>query len=188
MRTELVRLHKRVGRTTIYVTHDQVEAMTMANRIVLMHKGVIQQVGTPDEVYSHPANTFVATFVGSPPMNLFQGNVKSIDGGGRFVGAFEFPLEGVGTAQGPVTLGIRPEQVQIVPTGTPQALGATVEMVERIGADSFVVSQIASGVTINARVDASKRIKEGDRVAVRLPAAELRLFDAAGLAVSKGES
>jgi ABC-type sugar transport system ATPase subunit len=73
--------------------------------------------------------------------------------------------------------------VQIVPTDTPQALGATVELVERVGADSFVVSQIASGVTITARVDAAKAIREGDRIAVRLPMAELRLFDAAGLAV-----
>jgi ABC-type sugar transport system ATPase subunit len=183
MRTELVRLHKRVGRTTIYVTHDQVEAMTMANRIVLMHKGVIQQVGTPSEVYSRPANTFVATFVGSPPMNLFQGRVESTGDGRKFAGAFELPLDGIAAAEGIATLGIRPEQVQIVPTDTPQALGATVELVERVGADSFVVSQIASGVTITARVDASKPIQEGDRIAVRLPMAELRLFDAAGLAV-----
>ncbi|MES1151820.1 MAG: sn-glycerol-3-phosphate ABC transporter ATP-binding protein UgpC [Dongia sp.] len=181
MRTELVRLHKRVGRTTIYVTHDQVEAMTMANRIVLMHKGVIQQVGTPSEVYSRPANTFVATFVGSPPMNLFPGRVDD----GTFIGAFGLPLEGVAAAEGAATLGIRPEQVQLVSTGTPGALAATVELVERVGADSFVVSQIASGVTITARVDGAKQIKEGDRVAVRLPPAELRLFDAAGLAVSR---
>ena len=183
MRTELVRLHKRVGRTTIYVTHDQVEAMTMANRIVLMHKGVIQQVGTPSEVYSRPANTFVATFVGSPPMNLFQGRIDAGGGRRKFVGAFELPLEGIAAAVGNATLGIRPEQVQIVPVDTPQALGATVELVERVGADSFVVSQIASGVTITARVDASKPIRDGDRIAVRLPPAELRLFDAAGLAL-----
>jgi sn-glycerol 3-phosphate transport system ATP-binding protein len=181
MRTELVRLHKRVGRTTIYVTHDQVEAMTMANRIVLMHKGVIQQVGTPSEVYSRPANTFVATFVGSPPMNLFPGRVET----GTFIGAFEMSLEGMAAADGAATLGIRPEQVQLVPTETPGALGATVELVERVGADSFVVSQIASGVTITARVDGAKQIMEGDRVAVRLPAAELRLFDADGLAVPR---
>jgi ABC-type sugar transport system ATPase subunit len=73
MRTELVRLHKRVGRTTIYVTHDQVEAMTMANRIVLMHKGVIQQVGTPAKSIRRRPTRFVATFVGSPPMNLIRG-------------------------------------------------------------------------------------------------------------------
>jgi ABC-type sugar transport system ATPase subunit len=185
MRTELVRLHKRVGRTTIYVTHDQVEAMTMASRIVLMHKGVIQQVGTPSEVYSHPANTFVATFVGSPPMNLFPGRIESAGGCRKFIGAFTQPLEGIAAADGTATLGIRPEQVQIVPAGTLRALDATVELVERVGADSFVVSEIADGVTINARVDAARPITEGDRVAVYLPPAELRLFDAAGLAVAR---
>jgi ABC-type sugar transport system ATPase subunit len=158
MRTELVRLHKRVGRTTIYVTHDQVEAMTMANRIVLMHKGVIQQVGTPSEVYSHPANTFVATFVGSPPMNLFQGRVEYAAGCRKFVGAFELPLQGIAAADGAATLGIRPEQVQIVPADTPQALAATVELVERVGADSFVMSQLGNGATVNARVDAANQV------------------------------
>jgi len=187
MRTELVRLHKRVGRTTIYVTHDQVEAMTMANRIVLMHKGVIQQVGTPAEVYARPANTFVATFVGSPPMNLFQGRIASEGGCRRFVGAFEQALDGIVPAsmgEGPATLGIRPEQVQLVGTDVPQALSGTVELVERVGADSFVVSQIGNGTTVTARVDAATRISEGDRIGVQLPPAELRLFDSDGLAVA----
>jgi ABC-type sugar transport system ATPase subunit len=185
MRAELVRLHKRVGRTTIYVTHDQVEAMTMANRIVLMHQGAIQQVGTPDEVYSRPANTFVATFVGSPPMNLFQGRIEA--GSRRFVGAFDLPLDGAvpaSCANAAATLGIRPEQVQIVGTDTPRSLPATVELVERVGADSFVVSQISPGTTITARVDAARRIREGDRLAVLLPRDGLRLFDAAGKAMS----
>lgn len=157
----------------------------MANRIVLMHQGVIQQVGTPSEVYSRPANTFVATFVGSPPMNLFAGRVESGGGCRKFVGSFALPLDGIVAAEGAATLGIRPEQVQIVAPDTPQALAATVELVERVGADSFVVSQIADGVTINARVDAARPIKEGDRVAVRLPSPELRLFDAAGFAVPR---
>jgi ABC-type sugar transport system ATPase subunit len=187
MRTELVRLHKRVGRTTIYVTHDQVEAMTMANRIVLMHRGVIQQVGTPAEVYARPANTFVATFVGSPPMNLFQGQIAAQGGGRTFVGSFQLPLDGIvpaSLAGGPATLGIRPEQVQLVGTDVPQALSGTVELVERVGADSFVVSQLGNGTTVTARVDAATRISEGDRIGVRLPPAELRLFDAEGLAVA----
>ena len=80
MRTELLRLHRRVGRTTVYVTHDQVEAMTMADRVVVMQAGVIQQVGKPADVYRHPANLFVATFVGSPPMNLFAGQLVTRDG------------------------------------------------------------------------------------------------------------
>jgi ABC-type sugar transport system ATPase subunit len=188
MRTELVRLHKRVGRTTIYVTHDQVEAMTMANRIVLMHKGVIQQVGTPTEVYSRPANTFVATFVGSPPMNLFQGRIETAGNGRKFVGPFELPLNGMGSAlaDGPATLGIRPEKVQIAKADAPHALAGIVELVERVGADSFVVTQLGDGVSVNARVDAATSIREGDRVALALPPGELRLFDADGIAVKEG--
>ena len=184
MRTELVRLHKRVGRTTIYVTHDQVEAMTMANRIVLMHKGIIQQVGTPGEVYSRPANTFVATFVGSPPMNLFNGRVETASGCRKFVGPFELPLDGMVPAaltDGPVTLGIRPEKVQLT-TDAQQALAGTVELVERVGADSFVVTQLGNGAAVTARVDAAVPIKEGDRVGLKLPPGELRLFDADGIA------
>jgi ABC-type sugar transport system ATPase subunit len=187
MRTELVRLHKRVGRTTIYVTHDQVEAMTMATRIVLMHQGAIQQVGTPDEVYSRPANTFVATFVGSPPMNLFRGRIETDVSGRRFVGAFDLPLDGAipaSCAGGAATLGIRPEQVQIVGVDTPRGLPGTVELVERVGADSFVVSQIGQNATITARVDAARKIREGDRVAVLMLPAGLRLFDATGNAIS----
>ena len=159
----------------------------MANRIVLMHKGVIQQVGTPAEVYARPANTFVATFVGSPPMNLFQGRIAFEGGGRSFVGAFQLPLDGIAPASmaaGAATLGIRPEQVQIVGVETPQALSGTVELVERVGADSFVVSQIGNGTTVTARVDAATRLSEGDRIGVRLPPAELRLFDADGIAVA----
>ncbi|HEU5430274.1 MAG TPA: ABC transporter ATP-binding protein, partial [Thermomicrobiales bacterium] len=91
MRTELLKLHRRVGRTTIYVTHDQVEAMTMANRIVVMRDGVVQQVGTTDDVYQHPANTFVAMFVGSPPMNLIDGHVKADGDGYRLDGPLAIP-------------------------------------------------------------------------------------------------
>ncbi|MEZ5832394.1 MAG: hypothetical protein R3D05_14565 [Dongiaceae bacterium] len=89
MRTELLRLHKRVGRTTIHVTHDQIEAMTMADRIVLMNKGEIQQIGSPAEIYEAPANTFVAKFVGSPPMNLIEGRVDVTAGGPVFGGAVQ---------------------------------------------------------------------------------------------------
>src|SRR5262249_28394837 len=143
MRTELVRLHKRVGRTTIYVTHDQVEAMTMANRIVLLHKGLIQQVGTPADVYATPANTFVATFVGSPRMNLIGRRIESTDGQRLFRGAVDVPLNGLAPpalADGPATLGIRPEQVALVGADEPQALSAAVELVERVGPDSFVLA------------------------------------------------
>ena len=179
MRSELVRLHKRVGRTTIYVTHDQVEAMTMANRIVLMHKGVVQQVGTPAEVYSTPANIFVATFVGSPPMNLVKGRVE----GGRFTGPLDLALDGVASngLSGHATLGIRPEHVVVGDGG----FAATVERVERVGADSYVTATTGGAVTLTARVDAASTLREGDAITLRLPARHLRLFDAAGNLASR---
>jgi multiple sugar transport system ATP-binding protein len=187
MRTELVRLHKRVGRTTIYVTHDQVEAMTMANRIVLLHKGIVQQVGTPAEVYAAPANVFVATFVGSPAMNLLRGRVESTGGRRLFRGAVELVLDGLAPAalgEGPATLGIRPEQVALVGASEPEAHSASVELVERVGPDSFVLAHLADGTALNIRVDAATPIREGDRIFVRLPLARLRLFDACGIAVA----
>ncbi|HVO01081.1 MAG TPA: sn-glycerol-3-phosphate ABC transporter ATP-binding protein UgpC [Candidatus Cybelea sp.] len=183
MRTELIRLHKRVGRTTIYVTHDQVEAMTMASRIVLMHKGVIQQVGTPAEVYATPANTFVATFVGSPPMNLFAGRIESQGAARLFRGPFDLALDRLAPpslADGAATIGIRPEQVRLVGAGEVGAMPARVELIERVGPDSFVLTQVAAGANVIARIDAARPIREGDRVFVLLPPAQLRLFDAEG--------
>src|SRR6185437_8641403 len=88
MRTELLRLHRRVGRTTIYVTHDQIEAMTMADWLVVMRDGLVQQVGRPDDVYGKPANTYVATFVGTRSMNLFEGRIATTNRSRRFEGVF----------------------------------------------------------------------------------------------------
>ena len=107
MRAELKHLLAELGTTTIYVTHDQVEAMTLADRIVILDDARIQQVGTPASIYAHPANTFVAGFIGSPPMNLLEGRIE----GGRFIhagGAFAAPGR-----QGPVRLGIRPEDIRL---------------------------------------------------------------------------
>ncbi len=188
MRTELVRLHKRVGRTTIYVTHDQVEAMTMANRIVLMHRGVIQQVGSPGEVYSTPANTFVATFVGSPPMNLFKGRIESSAGGRMFRGPFDLPVEGLAPpafADGPVALGIRPEHIHVLDPGDATGLAAVVDLVERVGPDSYLWALANDATSLTARVDAASAIREGDRICIRFPLQHLRLFDAAGTRVAK---
>jgi multiple sugar transport system ATP-binding protein len=183
MRTELLKLHRRVGRTTIYVTHDQVEAMTMANRIVVMRDGVIQQVGTTDEVYQHPANTFVAVFVGSPPMNLIAGNVKADGGRYRFEGPISLPLAGLSGGEltdDRVTVGIRPENVALAAPDEPCAIPGRVELIEAVGSDAFLSVAVAEGTTITARVPAASGIREGDRVGLRLPPDQLRLFDAAG--------
>jgi ABC-type sugar transport system ATPase subunit len=188
MRSELVRLHKRVGRTTIYVTHDQVEAMTMASRIVVMHRGIVQQVGTPTAVYSTPANVFVATFVGSPPMNLLPGRLESQAGQRMFRGPLDLAIDGVppdNLADGPVTLGIRPEHVQLVEPGDGTGFATRVELVERVGPDSYLLLQLGEMRPLTVRVDGASPIQEGDGISIRLPRQHLRMFDAAGIRVEK---
>jgi ABC-type sugar transport system ATPase subunit len=182
MRTELLRLHKRVGRTTIYVTHDQIEAMTMADRIVLMDKGEIQQIGSPGEIYDAPANTFVAKFVGSPPMNLVEGGIEPGPGGLFFRGAVRVPVGGAftGLSAGPATLGIRPEHIEIVAAAHPDAIAAKVDLVERVGSNSNVLLVIAERASLFASVNADTAVREGDEVHIRIPPQQVRFFDAAG--------
>ena len=182
MRTELLRLHKRVGRTTVYVTHDQVEAMTMADRIVVLRDGVVQQVGTTAEVYGRPANRFVATFVGSPPMNLFGGRLESADGRPLFVGPVRLPLTGPlpAGAAGEITLGIRPEAIELVADGADGALPATVELVESVGADQYLSVSLGADSRAIVRVGADRAVAEGAAVHVRLGPSGIHLFDAAG--------
>jgi ABC-type sugar transport system ATPase subunit len=186
MRTELLRLHKRVGRTTVYVTHDQVEAMTMADRIVVMRGGVVQQVGTTAEVYGRPANRFVATFVGSPPMNLFAGHLTSTDGGLAFDGAVRVRLGRLTSADGldeGVTLGVRPEAIELVGQDAPDAIPAAVELVESVGADQYISVSLPEGAAAILRVGADRLMGEGDAVHIRFAPSGIHLFDAAGVRV-----
>ncbi len=183
MRSELLKLHKRVGRTTVYVTHDQVEAMTMANRIVVMRDGVVQQVGTTSEVYNRPTNTFVALFVGSPPMNLLRGQLAASDGQYRFAGSISIPLDGpvpTGLGEGEITLGIRPENVELTTSATDDAIPGQVELVEAIGSDSFLSVAVADDTSVMVRVPANSDVKEGDRISLRFPQNRLLIFDASG--------
>ena len=183
MRTELLKLHRRVGRTTVYVTHDQIEAMTMADRIVVMRDGRIQQIGTPDEVYAHPATTFVATFVGSPPMNLFRGRLDGSAEAMSFQGAFELTHDALGwrgLPDGPVTLGIRPEHILVLGAGSPGAIPATIDLVENVGADSFLSVAVGSDQTAWVRTSAETTLVEGDHVSLHLLPDHIRWFDADG--------
>ncbi|HEV8066028.1 MAG TPA: ABC transporter ATP-binding protein, partial [Acidimicrobiales bacterium] len=136
MRAELSELHRRTGTTVIYVTHDQVEAMTMGDRIAVMSNGVIRQLGRPQEVHDRPADTFVAGFVGSPPMNLLPGEIATASAGGveAAVSGGSVPVEGFepGTK---VVVGLRPEQLVI---GTAGTIGATVCLVESLGHEQHV--------------------------------------------------
>lgn len=159
MRAEIKKLHQRVGTTTVYVTHDQIEAMTLATKIVVMKGGEVQQIGTPEDVYDRPANLFVAKFIGSPAMNCLSGTLKEVGDTAMFVGkrgeqgSVEIPLGRLSAAQRAyvgrdVVVGIRPEWFCIHDGNT--GFFATVEVVEPTGSDNFVVLSLA-GESITAR-------------------------------------
>ena len=143
MRAELKRLHQRLGITTIYVTHDQVEAMTLGDRIVVMANGKVQQIGRPQDVYGAPANLFVAGFIGSPPMNLIRAKVAD---GHVQAGTLRLPV-GAGISAGDVALGIRPEDLQIVGDGPSFEL--VVDVIEPLG-NQVVIHGTTEGATVDS--------------------------------------
>jgi ABC-type sugar transport system ATPase subunit len=169
------------------VTHDQVEAMTMADRVVVMRDGRIQQVGRPADVYRRPANRFIATFVGSPPMNILEGRLVTGDGGRMFDGPggpamFAVPAS-LDIPDGPIAVGVRPEELELVAATEPGAIPATIDLVETVGADIFLSAEVAPGSSVTIRVDAESTVREGDRVNVRVAPGAARVFDEAGNAV-----
>jgi multiple sugar transport system ATP-binding protein len=180
MRDELLRLHRRVGKTTVYVTHDQVEAMTMASRIVVLRDGVVQQVGTPEAVYEQPANVFVATFVGSPQMNLFAGRLEPAGEERTFVAeGFKLPA-GVGEVAAEATLGIRPTDLELAPESG-DTLPAEVTLVEFVGADLYVHVALPGDAHAVARIPVGARPSEGEHVHIRLRPERFHLFGADGI-------
>ena len=178
LRLEIKRLHHRINATVIYVTHDQIEALTLADRIAVMKDRVIQQLGPPADIYNRPANRFVASFVGSPSMTFLPGVLRVKDGKASAVlGDHALPLEGYAFAQAPrdgqaIELGIRPEHSLIGPAG---ALPVTVDMVEPMGADTLLWCN-HDALEISIRVEAGTEIAVGDRFNIDLPAAKLSLF------------
>jgi len=174
MRFELKALQQDVGGTFVYVTHDQAEALSMADTIVVMDHGTIQQVGPPSEVYERPANLFVAGFVGIPSMNTFEGSVT----GGTFrTGQVRLPVSGVADRDA-VTLGIRSEDVALSSnSSTDGGIAARVKLVELVGSDKLVQLETPVGRLI-ARVPTASGVGVGDRVAVSADAARMHLFDA----------
>lgn len=177
MRTEIKKLHARVGTTTVYVTHDQVEAMTLATRIAVMKDGHVQQFGTPAEIYSRPANIFVATFMGSPAMNVLPAR-KTADGrleiGGQSIPC---PPNFVNVDAGKdLIAGIRPEQIHRVTEG--EGLIVTVEVVEPTGPETFVVMRLGDR-EITARFSAESLLREGDKITISVDPDRMVLFDAA---------
>ena len=158
MRTEIARLHQRLRTTMIYVTHDQVEAMTLGNRIAIMNRGRIQQVDTPLNLYHRPANRFVAGFIGSPAMNFVDGEIR----GGRFVFADRAVPLTESCRDGEAILGVRPEDLQLEQPGVPLGEGI-VDVVERMGHETIVYVEY-NGRTFVARLDPQASWAPGDRV------------------------
>jgi multiple sugar transport system ATP-binding protein len=180
-RKELAALHAEIGGTMIYVTHDQVEAMTLADRIVVLRAGCIEQIGSPLELYNRPRNVFVAGFIGSPRMNLLPATVAARNGSLRLkLGSGEVALQtAAGLAPGAhATLGIRPEHVTVGQGDG--ALTVTVDLVEQLGAETFVYASAPDLPQITLRQDGQTRLARGDTVAIRVDPQQIHLFDEAG--------
>jgi len=175
MRTEIKQLHRRLGTTTIYVTHDQIEAMTMGDKVVVLRDGMVEQVGAPMELYDSPANKFVAEFIGSPSMNFFEGSVPA-NGAARFnaAGGASFPVSRLPPAsQGrPMLYGIRPEHLLLDREGVP----ARVTVVEPTGSTTHVTATVGTD-TIVAVVRERHNLKEGDQIHLRPDVEAAHLFE-----------
>ncbi|MBG1233891.1 ABC transporter ATP-binding protein [Aestuariivirga litoralis] len=187
MRVELKRLHVENQSTTVYVTHDQVEAMALADRVAIMNDGVLQQVGTPDEVYNHPANLFVAQFVGSPVMNIAPGKISSAKGKSTVAlagakASFDIPAQfaaqitKAGGALDKVMLGIRPEGVLLSDKQEKAGLLATVKLIEPLGSHDIVDLGFGDQ-TLRARTSSGRLRKVGDKIWARLDPDQIRFFD-----------
>lgn len=177
---ELRELHNRIGATTVYVTHDQLEAMAMADKIAVMNHGVIEQFGTPQEIYARPASVYVADFMGSPPMNFirFRGSTRAGSETVR-LGALDIPVPRVGEdrAEQDLVLGVRPEHIRLADADT-GSLRGVVYGVEYLGTTQIVTVDTAHG-QLKARVGADRRISAGDTLGLSLAGPKLSLFDGA---------
>ena len=185
MRIEIARLHKELATTIIYVTHDQVEAMTLADKIVVLRDGAISQVGTPLDLYDNPDNLFVAGFIGSPKMNFLKGIVEETgpdfvtmslpDFGGPPI---SFPAMAARLDKGaPVTIGIRPEQ--FTETGSAQ-LSLTIELIEHLGGETFAYARNGSSEVVTIGMRHGRALKPGQPLEARFDPAAAMLFDAGG--------
>jgi multiple sugar transport system ATP-binding protein len=185
LRVEIKRLHQKLANTMVYVTHDQIEAMTLADRIAVMKDGRIQQLGAPHEIYSHPVNRFVAGFIGSPQMNFLSGELESGQTPAFRTGDVHVPLERYAFDKhradgGRCVLGIRPESVAIGADGPARAFSREIEIeiVEPMGADTLVWTKLA-GTNFAFLVDSESRLKTGERITIGFDPGRASLFDEA---------
>jgi multiple sugar transport system ATP-binding protein len=186
MRVELSKLHAELGTTMIYVTHDQVEAMTMADRIVVLRDGLIEQSGTPLELYNHPANRFVAGFIGSPKMNFLDAQVRAADANGLTVGlpggeSFTLAADPARAAVGEaISVGIRPEHAVLADTGLPMQVG----LIEQLGGNTVLYGTLSAQQSLVVQVVGQSSIRRGDTVRVQLPPLSCHGFDGKGLSLA----
>ncbi len=177
MRIELTRLHEELNATMIYVTHDQVEAMTMADKIVVLQSGVIEQVGSPLELYHHPRNQFVAGFIGSPKMNFLPGSIAA---GGKPV-TVPVRIEGLAVGQ-KVTLGVRSEHLQV---GDDGQLKGEVLVAERLGGSTFLYTTVENQPTLTIEAHGENPARVHDRVSIKIDGGSCHLFTESGAAVPR---
>jgi multiple sugar transport system ATP-binding protein len=175
-RVEIAKLHRDLGATTIYVTHDQVEAMTLADRVVVLRDGIIEQVGTPLELYDKPANQFVAQFIGTPQMNVVP--LQQVPA----LVQQQAPAGAVGGA-----IGLRPESVSVSATGATPVSG-TVDLVEALGAETLIYVSTPTGVQFVARQNSRTGLRAGEAVSLDIDTSQAHWFDTAGRVVSRAAS
>ena len=187
MRFEIRKLHRDLGATSVYVTHDQIEAMTMADRIVVLRAGKIEQVGTPLELYHYPANTFVAGFIGSPKMNLTPVTIKGVDASGVTVtmpggGEVSVPVDGTRAHAGAAAmLGVRPEHFAVASDGP---IGGRVAVVEQLGGETLVYVDVGNGTLVTVKGGGALNVPVGTNVRLSVSTGEANLFDKEGLAMT----
>ena len=175
MRVEIAKLHNDLGNTMIYVTHDQVEAMTMADKIVVLRAGVIEQAGPPLELYNRPKNLFVAGFIGSPKMNFLT---ASAEGSALKVAGGSLTLER--TVAGATTLGVRPEHITLTPGSGTKLADVRVDLVENLGGQTVVYATTTDNQPINIVLEGQSAVALGSMVSAHIDPAKLHLFNAAG--------
>jgi multiple sugar transport system ATP-binding protein len=180
LRVELKRLHNQLQNTMIYVTHDQIEAMTLADRIAVMKGGAIMQLGTPDEIYNKPKNLYVADFIGSPAMNLMEGDLVkgSFKGGDLDLPLIGYEFADPQTADRPVVIGLRPEHLITgeLAASAPVQMTVPVDLVEGMGADTLVYATL-NGQAFRIRMDGQADVKAGQDLAIGIDPARASLFD-----------
>lgn len=185
MRLELARLHRELNATMIYVTHDQLEAMTMADRIVVLNQGKVEQLGSPLELYLHPNTLFVAGFIGAPKMNFLEAEIKASDhrcmtlmlASGAYVSVLA-PLAKLNAGE-KVILGVRAEHLSLAPQGE---LQGEIEVLEHLGPRAYLHARLADGTTVVAQADGDTGARIGDHVALHMRAEAAHLFDSSGKA------